>query len=287
VSDRPTPLADTLSRFADRLFRTGGADPGDEAIAVPPERMEVYHQLLFGNYRTMLRFAYTATFRIIAYEAKRETVAPGVPGSIGEIIGAYLSTQPPDGHSTRLIADTFRPIFEERYPTFFARWPALAALMDVERAELRANYHWDDPGRGPEDGELQALTGASVGDLLAREVVRAPSSSTLRLDQPGATLRHRVMHRDFPAPDELTGAELVLVSRHAERLEPVIQVVDEATLLLHELAPPGTALAVEALAERWMSALPADLASADEATQLAALVQGVFAGLSAGALRFA
>ncbi len=287
MSEPPASLADTLSRFADRLFHTGGADPGDDAIHVPPERMQVYRQLLFGNYKSMLRFAYTATFRIVALEAKSNPVPPGLPASVGEAVDVYLSTQPPAGHSTRLIADTFRPIFEARYPVLFARWPQLASLMDVERAELHANYHWDDPGRGPEDDELPAMAAESVAEFLAREVVRAPSSSTLRLDQPGATLHHRVMHRDFPEPDALTGPEFVLASRHPDRLEAVIQVVPEETLLLHELAMPGTPVRIEALAVRWMESLPSRLASADDATKLSKFGQGVFAGLSAGALRFA
>ena len=88
MSEPPARLADTLSRFADRLFHTGGEDPGDDAIAVPTERMEVYRGLLFGNYKSMLRFAYTATFRIVVHEAKRAIVVANVDLDTAVVRGA-------------------------------------------------------------------------------------------------------------------------------------------------------------------------------------------------------
>ena len=89
-SPKPT-LAETLSRFADRLFLTGGADPGDAALAVPPERLAVYHELVGRNYRSMLRFAHTATFRIVAHEAKspasEETAATSLcPSGVWQLV---------------------------------------------------------------------------------------------------------------------------------------------------------------------------------------------------------
>ena len=281
------PLEETLSLFADRVLCTEGREGAAAELPLPEERLSVYRDLVAGNARSMLRFAYTATFRVAVREAKRTGGEGGFPKSVRDIVSGFLADAPPSTHSTREMADRFRPHFERRFPTLFARWPQLSDLMTLERARLGADYALDDPGRAPDEGELDALAAAPLGEFLSRRVVRASSAALLRLQHPAATLRERVMHRDFPDPPELTGAELVCVARRPGDLEPLVRIVDEPTFLVAECAAPRADTTVEELAGRWLPAAAAVTGAASEEETVAAFVRGAFALLQYGALRFA
>jgi hypothetical protein len=283
----PKDLADTLSRFADRLFVTGGTDPGEEHLPIEPSRLAVYHELVRGNYTSMIRFAYTMTFRLVAAEITESDPAPELPESVHEIIQRYLEVSPAGNHSTRHIADVFRTFFEKEYAGLIERRPEIPDLMTLERAELAALYAFDDPGRSPDDDELAALQQGDVGAFLALRVLRAPSAAALRLDWPASEIRHRYVHRRPVAPGELTGSERVIVSRDPRTLEVGFTVLEEAPFLALELAPGGEPFTVEELAVRWMEALPDELAAHDDAWKLTTLASAVMTGLHNGTLRLA
>lgn len=277
--------AETLSRFADRLFVTGGEDPGDEALAIAPSRLAVYRDLVRGNYRSMIRFAYTMTFRLIAAEITTSDPAPELPESVHAIIRRYLEVSPAANHSTRHIADVFRAFFDEEYAGLIARRPEIPDLMTLERAELGALYAFDDPGRSPDDDELTALQQAAIGDFLALELLRAPSATALRLAYPASQIHGRYARREPVTAGELTGEERVVVTRDPRTLNPRFTVLDEAPFAALELAPEEIPFTVELLAARWLEALPADLAARDDEWKVTTLAQAVFTGLRTGYLR--
>ncbi len=277
--------AATLSRFADRLFVTGGTDPGDEALAIAPERLAVYHQLVRGNYMSMIRFAYTMTFRVMAADIASNDARIGWPESVHEIIRKYLQVAPAGNHSTRHIADVFRGYFLEHWPAIIEARPEIPDLMRLERAELEALYHFDDPGTSPTETELEALQTAAVDDFLALRILRAPSAAFLRLDHPCTVMQHRMEHRIPYAPGELTGAERVAVSRDPRTLEAVFTLLDEAPFRVGERAPVGEEMLVEELAGQWIGDLPADLATNDDTWKLTTFASAVFTGLATGYFR--
>jgi hypothetical protein len=279
--------ADTLSHFADRLFVTGGSDPGDDALAIAPERLAVYHELLRGNYTSMIRFAYTMTFRLIASDITSNDARPGWPESVHEITRKYLEAAPAHNHSTRHIADVFQEYFLEHWTAITDERPEIPDLMRLERAELEALYHFDDPGTSPSGAELETLQASPVEEFLALRVVRAPSAAFLRLDHPCTAIHHRMLHRDRYEPGELTGAERVAVSRHPETLAAVFTTLDEAPFLVCELAPVGCEVGIEELAGEWIERLPPDFAANDDTWKLTTFASSVFTGLATGYFRLA
>ncbi len=286
-------LAQTLSRFADRLFVTGGEDPGDDVLAIPESRLAVYHELVRRNYASMIRFAYTMTFRLIAAEIEEVTeiedsgAAPNLPESVQAIIRRFLEVSPAASHSTRHIADVFRTFFDAEYAGLVRRRPEIPDLMTLERAELAALYAFDDPGRAPGDDELTALQSAPVEDFLALALLRAPSATALRLAYPATRLHHRYAHRRPVPAGELTGDERVVVTRDPRTLEASFTVLDEGPFLALEIAPQGAPFTVEELAGRWLEALPGELAARDDTWKLTTLAAAVFTALRAGYLRHA
>ena len=277
--------AQTLSRFADRLFVTGGNDPGDDALPIAPERLAVYHELVRGNYTSMIRFAYTMTFRVIAHDIVAEDPREGWPESVHDIIREYLETAPAHNHSTRHIADVFRAYFLEHWTAITDVRPELPDLMALERAELEALYHFDDPGTSPSLDELHELQTAPVDQFLSMQILRAPSAAFLRLDHPATQMHHRMRHREPYAAGELTGAERVAVSRNPRTLEAQFTTLDEGPFLVPELAPIGEAVGVEELAGAWIAALPEGLAGNDDAWKLTTFASSVLTGLKTGYFR--
>ena len=284
-ADPAGAYAATLSRFADRLFRSGGSDPGDAALEIPAERLEVYRELVRRGYTSMLRFAYPMSFRLIAAEITTSDPAPGLPSSVDAVIARFLEDSPAANHSTRHIADAFRTHFDREQGPLLARRPELADLMTLERAALGALYAFDDPGRSPGGDELAALQASAVPDFLALRVCRAPSSTTLRLAHEATRLHHRLAHRDVPEPGAHAAPERVVVSRDPASLEARFTTLDEAPFRAVLAVPPGAETSVEALAAAWLEDLPEADARRDEAWQLTTLAGAVLTGLHAGWFR--
>ncbi len=280
-------LARTLSLFADRLFETGGRDPGDAALAIAPSRLAVYHELLHKNYGSMLRFAFTQALRLADAELAAARGADGLPADADELIRRFLSVEPAATHSTREIADRFRHYLESHAAALFGRRPELASLLTLERAELRAAYHTDDPGRSPDDAELAALATSDVATFLAVRVLRAPSASLLCLDHAATALHHRLRHGEVPPVGAHAHAERAVVARDPRTLAPTFATWDEAAFRVLETAPEGTPIVLEELAVQWIAALPEADRARDEEWQLATFATTVASSLQSGALRLA
>jgi hypothetical protein len=203
------------------------------------------------------------------------------------IIQRFLEVSPASTHSTRHIADVFRTFFDAEYSGLIARRPEIPDLMTLERAELTALYAFDDPGTSPDAAELAALQQASVEEFLALRLLRAPSAAALRLAHPAAQIHGRYGHREPVDAGELTGVELVVVTRDPRSLAASFTVLEESQFLALELAPDGGPFTVEELAVTWMDALPEDLATHDDEWKLTTLAQAVFTALRSGYLRLA
>lgn len=273
---RVRPLAETLSAFADRLFRTGGRDPGDDAVPVPAERLEIYRSLLVGGARSMLSFACTATLRL----TDREGFARD------DLIRRFLAASPPASHSTREIADRFAAFVHAHCPDVLARRPDVADLLLLERAELRAAYHADDPGRGAAPDDIAGLRASSVDALLSTRVVRAPSGSVLRFDRPVLDVRAALLRREHP-PCPPAGDQWVVVGRGPVDLEPTLAPVSPRGASALTAAAPGEPVTIEGLAERWLGELDAADTSVGEDTLFREFAEAVFAALACGFLRLA
>jgi hypothetical protein len=281
----PSTLEATLSAFADRLFRTGGRDPGDEVLAIPPKRLAIYRDLLVGNYRSMLLFAFPATFRLLRAELAFTAAANG-DAKQDDVVTRFLATSPSSTHSTREIADRFLGFFAPAYRDLIRRRPELPDLLTVERAELRALYHVDDPGRGATAEDVQALRAGSVDAFLATQVVRAPSAALLRVAHPVKALLDELHARRVP-PSPAAVAETIVVARHPGELTPVLRVVADPGATALTVAAEGETLPLEALAERWFAAAPPGLGDLDETAAFRCFGDTVLDALADGFLRLA
>lgn len=274
-----------LRAFADRVFVTGGRDPGDAAIAVPPARLEVYRRLLRGNYRSMLRFALTQSMALLDRELAALNGADGLPADAEETVVRFLADSPARSHSSREIADRFAVFLPRAAPQLVRRRPDLVDLMTLERAELRATLELDDPGRCLDDAEIDALAKGPLDDLLARTILRAPSASTLRLEHAVVALRAALEAGETPGPAR-AAAERATVARGRPPVFPVsFGVHDEATSRVFEAARPGAPVAAEVLASAWSESLPGEDRARDDAWKAGVFSAAVVAGLRSGFFR--
>jgi len=278
-------LESTLRAFADRMFVTGGRDLGDAAIALPAARLDLYRSLLRGNYRSMLRFALTQSLALMDRELAAAGGADGLPADAAATVVRFLEVSPSRTHSSREIADRFLVFLPGAYPALVKRRPDLVDLMTLERAELRAMFEPDDPGRCLDEAEIDAVAAGSLEDLLARTIVRAPSASVLRLAHPVVELRAALERGETPAAARV-GAERATAARGRPPRFPVtFGVHDEAAALVFEAAPPGTPVTAETLASAWFEALAEADRAKDDAWKASVFAAAVVTGLRTGFFR--
>ena len=281
----PRRLEATLRAFADRLFVTGGSDPGDAALALPPPRLHLYRDLMRGNYRAMLRFAFTQAFELMDREIAGANGTAGLPASTVAIIVRFLEVSPSRTHSSREIADRFLAFFPGEYPKLAARRPDLVDLMKLERAELHTLLAADDPGRCLSAEEVDTLAGGALDDLLALRILRAPSASVLRVQHPVVELRAALERGDI-TPVARTGGECATVSRGAPpRFGIEFAVHDDAARLVFDAADPGVPMTGERLATNWFAALEEPAASKGDEWKAGTFATAVIGGLRAGFFR--
>jgi len=256
VTAQTKNLESTLRAFADRMFVTGGRDPGDASLALPPARLELYRRLLRGNYEAMLRFAFTQAFALMDRELAAAGGADGLPAVASATVVRFLETSPSRTHSSREIADRFLVFLPREYPAFVKRRPELVDLMTLERAELRAMFEADDPGRCLDSDEIDAVAAGSLDDLLARTILRAPSASVLRLAHPVVELR-AALEADVEPPAARAAVERATVARgRPPRFGIEFGVHSDEAALVFEAARPGIPVTAETLASAWFEALP-------------------------------
>ena len=257
-------LRETQAAFLDRVMLTNGRDPGDDALPMAPERLEVYRGMVLGGYQMMLTFVFTESMRLLDHELAATPAADGATGR-ADLIARMVATNPARTHSTREIADRFLAFFPAAYPDLLARRPELPDLMQIERAELQANYADDDPGRAATEEDVQRLSSSDVEHFLATSVLRAPSASLLFLVYPAATLQDEIRVRNFPK-SPAPAAQTVAVSRAPKTLQPVVRAHAEPGGSVLAALTSGEVATVEVLAERWLQTLPeAEAARGEEA----------------------
>lgn len=287
MTTSPRRLEATQRAFADRVLLTGGRDPGDEAIAIPPRRLDIYRENVRGTYRSMLRFGLTQTMKLVDRELAAARGADGLPADADAVIVRFLQVAPSRTSTPREIAERFAVFLPREYPALVARRPDLADLMMLERAELRALIDPDDPGRAMEPSEIDALAKGTLDDLLALRIVRAPSASLVQLAHPVIAVR-AALEKDEAPPPAKAASECAAVSRgRPPRFDVEFRALTEEESLVHECARPGIASSAEELASSWMARLAGPLQSADDTAKAGAFASAVVAGLRSAWFRAA
>lgn len=281
----PRSLRETQAAFLDRVMRTGGADPGPAALDVPDARLAVYRDMVLGGYRMMLSFVHSGSLRLLDHVLAEAPAADGATDR-DALIAKMIATTPASTHSTREIADRWAWFFPSAYPDLVARRPEIVDVARIERAELHANYHPDDPGRGATEDDAERIRALDVDAFLATRVLRAPSASVLHLAYPAATVQEELRERRFP-PSPAPAPQTVAVSRSPRTLLPVVRVHDDPGAGLLEASEPGAPLTLEALAERWISQLPPDDLQRGEEALFRAFGETALRALGDGFLRVA
>lgn len=281
----PRSLRDTQSAFLDRVMRSGGADPGPAALDVPDARLAVYRDMVVGGYRMMLTFVHTESLRLLAHMLAESPAADGAADREA-LISRMIATAPASTHSTREIADRWAAFLPAVYPDLIARRPELLDIARIERAELRANYHADDPGRGATEDDAARIRALDVEAFLATRVLRAPSAAVLHLAYPAATVQDELRERRVP-PTPAPAPQTVAVSRSPRTLMPVVRVHEMPGASILDVIDPGEPVALEAVAERWIGGLPADAAGAGDEALFRVFGDTVLRALGDGFLRLA
>ena len=146
-------------------------------------------------------------------------------------------------------------------------------------------FELDDPGRCATDEQTDAIERGSLDELLALNVVRAPSACLVRTSHPVVELR-AALEREEIAPALRTGAECASVSRGPPpRFGVVFGVHGPEASLVFEAAPPGVRIAVEDLANSWFAALPPDAVERNDEWKASRFAGAVLAGLRNGFFR--
>ena len=280
-------LEATQRAFADRVLLTGGRDPGDDAIAVPPARLDIYRDNVRANYRSMLRFALTQTMKLLDRELAAARGADGLPADADAVIVRFLQVAPSRTSSPREIAERFAAFLPHEYPSIVARRPDVADLMTLERAELRALIDPEDPGRAMEPAELDALARGTLDDLLALRIVRAPSASLLRLAHPVVGVRAALERGDDPPPAKAAAQRIAVSRGRAPKFDVEFRVLTEEDARVHECAWPGAATSAEELAAAWAAVLKGPLAAADDSRKAGSFAAALVAGLRSAWFRAA
>lgn len=282
---RAPRLEATLRAFADRLFVTGGRDPGDEVLALPPARLALYRDLLRGNYRAMLGYAYSASFALAKRTLADAKGADGLPADTDAMIARFLEVAPSRTHSIREIADRFLAFVPREWPKLLARRPDLLDLLRLERAELGTTFAPDDPGAALTAGEVDALATGTLDDLLRVRVLRAPSAAIVRATHEVAALRASLKGGDDPPPPRPV-AQVVSVGRGAPPAFAIAfttHAPEEA--LVYETARAGALVLAEDLAAAWTRALPEADRAKDDAWKAGVFATALVQGLRSGVLR--
>jgi hypothetical protein len=278
-------LEASLRAFADRLFLTGGRDPGDAAIALPPARLALYRDLLRGNYRSMLTYAYSASLAVARRTIEAASAPDGLPADTDAMVARFLEVSPARTHSIREIADRFLAFAPREWPTLLALRPDLADLMTLERAELGTRFAPDDPGLAMSPHQVDELAAGTLDDLLRARVLRAPSAAIVRLAHPVAALRETVERGD-DAPPPRSGAEIVSVGRGGPpAFEIAFSTHPPEEALVYEAARPGAAVLAEDLAGAWTRSLPERDRARDDAWKAGVFATALVRGLRSGVLR--
>lgn len=281
----PRSLRETQAAFLDRVMRTGGADPGRATLDVPDARLGVYRDMVLGGYRMMLSFVHTESLRLLDHVLAEAPAADGAADR-DALIARMIATTPASTHSTREIADRWAWFFPEAYPDLVARRPEVVDIARIERAELHANYHPDDPGHGATEDDAERIRALDVDSFLATRVLRAPSATVLHLAYPAASVQDELRERRFP-PSPAPAPQTVAVSRSPRTLLPVVRVHDEHGAGLLEASEPGAPVTLEALAERWISRLPEGARDVGEEALFRVFGETVLRALGDGFLRLA
>jgi hypothetical protein len=233
----------------------------------------------------MLRFAFTQAFVLMDRELDAARGADGLPADAAAPVVRFLEVSPSRTHSSREIADRYLAFFPAAYPAIVKRRPDLVDLMTLERAELRAMFELDDPGRCLDEDEIDAVAAGSLDGLLARTILRAPSASILRCAHPVVALRAALERDEAPPPARVETERATVARGRPPRFGIEFGVHDEEAALVFESAVPGVAVTAEQLAAAWFSALPETARAKDDAWKAGVFAAAVVTGLRTGFFR--
>lgn len=235
------------------LAKVRGLSAAESAplLALPAERVAVYHDLVVGGHRTMLRYALGTTLAALdLVRAERPKLARRE--DLDDAVRAFLAAAGgPRTHSLRELASTFLRFLKRREARAFKAYPALGELARCELAELAVELETDGPGRFATEADLARLA-AGTFDRFLKTRVRKPSYARVLAFRCDAPALLKALRAD---PTTATLADLArpartyaALVRSPSDLLPRRHDWDAATYRDYRAAPADAAFRIEDLA---------------------------------------
>ncbi len=142
--------------------------------AIPTERLAVYHDLVLGGHKTMIRYALGTTLDALALIQKAKPDLARRESFVDTIEAFLADRRGPATHSIRELADVFAALLRRRFAAAFKAFPILRDLVLFESAELAVELETDGPGRHATEADFARLAEGTLDDLL-RTRLRRPS----------------------------------------------------------------------------------------------------------------
>ncbi|HKQ46573.1 MAG TPA: hypothetical protein VJZ71_00715 [Phycisphaerae bacterium] len=166
----PEAAAERRRSLAERFPRLSQMEI-DDLATLPPDRLQVYSDLVFGGERSMLRWAFPMTFAAI------QAIDPST--DLARLVRDLHHHRTWHSASSRELARIFQAYLIEDRRDLIERWPGLADLADYERTDLEVFYAADVPYAPWNSDEESRLRALSVEALLNQRVFR-PTYAAVR-----------------------------------------------------------------------------------------------------------
>lgn len=215
ILDGPTLPIELPERRADlaRRFTRLSSSEIDDLAALPPERLQVYSDLVFAGERSTLRWIFPLTFAAIhAMEPAADDLG---------LARELHRHRPWQSASTRELAGHFQSYILEQRGDLTRKWGGLADLVDFERVDLEVFYAADVPHTPWNGAEESRFRGLSVEALMNQKVLMPPYAvlRAFKYDVLGVADHWRA-HQTFPSPLPPPVASLVACGRSPENQMP-------------------------------------------------------------------
>lgn len=179
ILDNQRPPIDPAPRKTWLAERFPGLSPTelDDLAAVPPERLEVYTDLIFAGERATLQWVYPMTFAVLHRLRGQEEGDANLADF--DLIRSLHEYRPWSSQSTRELAACFQDFLTECRPQWTNAWSGLPDLVDFERTDLEVFYAQDIAHQPITNEMLAQFTQMSVEELMQVKVMR-PSFAVIR-----------------------------------------------------------------------------------------------------------
>jgi|CXWL01.1.fsa_nt_gi hypothetical protein len=267
-----------------RRFPKLSASELDDLVAVPPQRLAVYTDLVFAGQRGTLLWIFPATFAVMHKLEGLAEESPEARQYDFELTRALHRFRSWKDSSTRSLARDFESFILAEHGRLINQWPGLADLVRFEKIELEVFYAPDETIPRTRVDQLESLTRLSVEALMLVRVIR-PGHAAMHEFACDVLSLIETLRRDGELPDlsSLPRGLTTICGRSITSLSPQWIRLDAASKAAIGSIGLQSPTPLNDLAQAYVTALPADARRTDQAAFQSFFTQ-LTRWLSAGSL---